>query len=169
MARLLCIVFSTGAFSKPLLRVRESQRKDLRPYRAVQAPETKTGALWHCQCPIQSTCLASRWAGSIASTGKSEYLSSGTKAGVPRAVRIKPPTYELLFLNPSGVKGFKPGLCLHASLCQDCPFHPKYLLHHRFHGLVLFTSTKLDALHLGPLLILVPAYPGLSSRRVCIP
>lgn len=83
MAQLLCLVFSTGAFSKPLLRVRESQRKDLIPYRAVQAPKTnKTGALWHCQCPIQSACLASRWAGSIASTGKSEYLSSGTKAGV---------------------------------------------------------------------------------------
>lgn len=93
MARLLCIVFSSDAFSKPVLRVRESQRKDVTPYRAMQAPETnKTGALWHWQCPIQSACLTSRWAGSIASTGKSEYLSIGTKAGELRAVRIKPPT-----------------------------------------------------------------------------
>lgn len=38
MARLLCIVFSSGAFSKPVLRVRESRRKDLTPYRAMQPP-----------------------------------------------------------------------------------------------------------------------------------
>lgn len=67
------------------------------------------------------------------------------------------------------MKGFRTGLCLHASLCQDCPFHQNTYCIITFPGLVLFTKTKLDALQLGPLLILVPAYPGLSSRQVCIP